>query len=235
MVGWRHAMSFDATRAVWAARDAGAIEGASTLLVALAMADRADKGTGELVAGVRGLSARLGLGRSTANDAVHALTAAGVVEPVALGRGTRPTRWRFLLAAPPLTTPLSPHVDNDTLRPDAVTLASVRRPEFDTLRPASVPLASGGRNETSTTRITNGDTRVTSRPVCGCGLGRNHRGPCAQTMTSPAEVPGRVATVREALGATRGGGSGLAQNGTGPPPPYPPDDDGRPFGPEAAP
>ena len=40
-------MSFDATRAVWAARDSGALVGGPRLLVALAMADKAHNGHGQ--------------------------------------------------------------------------------------------------------------------------------------------------------------------------------------------
>ena len=95
-------MSFDATRAVWAARDAGALEGGASLLVALALADRADRRTGELLAGTRGLAARLALSHTTVTAALRDLQKAGALEVVVKGRGKRPTLWKWTLEPPPL-------------------------------------------------------------------------------------------------------------------------------------
>lgn len=209
------AVSFDATRAAWAARDAGAIPGGSVLVVALAMADRADRATGELVAGSRGLAARLGVSQGTAWRATHALVLAGVIEPAEPARGTRPTRWRWLLAPPPLTG--SPTVvDNSGQRRATDTQANGQRREIEAQRRATDTLVTRGGSETSTTRITNA--------ACSCGLPPNHRGPCSQSLTDPADVSARVATVREALDVTRGrrvlGNEGMTtSNGTARRPP----------------
>lgn len=227
-------MSFEATRAAWAARDSGALPGGAVLVVALAMADRADRATGELVAGSRGLAARLGVSQATALRATRALVLAGVIEPAERASGTRPTRWRWLLA-PPQTTTLSPVVDNREQRRATSAQAEPLRRETEGQRRASDALVTRGGSETRTTRITNRDTRVISDgSECVCGLPRRHPGPCAQAVTPPEEVSARVTTMREALGATRDGRPALAKIGTGRPSHTEPDD-GRPFGHEAAP
>lgn len=94
-------MSFDATRAAWAARRHGELVGGSRLLVALAMAELTYNGTGELVAGTRGLAALCGVSPVTVIATQRDLEAAGVIERIERGIGTRPSRWRWVLEASP--------------------------------------------------------------------------------------------------------------------------------------
>ena len=116
-------MSFDATRAAWAARRAGALEGAAlALLVAPAMADMTFSDTGEALAGARGIAAVCGVSHTTVIAAQRELQAAGVVERIEVGLGSRPSRWRWTLSAP--STGSAQVVDNPRQRATSVTPAT---------------------------------------------------------------------------------------------------------------
>jgi DNA-binding transcriptional MocR family regulator len=184
-------MSFDATRATWAARDAGAIEGGPPLYVALALADRAQKDSGELQAGTRALAARLGMSRSTVTHALRELEAAGVVEATQRGCGTRATRWRWLLAAP--HTASTHHVDNGTQRYPNGTQAEELAVPKNGQRTGREPLEDRESNETRTRYLNQGKNQTAARVETD--LPEHLR-----DGTDPAEVPERVAELREALG-----------------------------------
>ena len=220
-------MSFDATRAAWTARALGAIEGGPPLYVALALADRAQARTGELQAGTRGLAALLGMSRTTVTHALRELEDAGVVEATERGHGTRPTRWRWLLA--PAPTGSTHHVDNPSQRPTSVPLMPSLAVPKNGQRPTSVPLEDQESNETRTRYLNQGNG------ACGQvdedALAEHLRG-----GVEPAEIPEHVATLRDAL-------EGRRRRGSSPPIPHPraeqaaaltlDDDPGRPFTHEA--
>ena len=196
-------MSFDATRAAWAARDAGAIEGGPRLLVALAMADRAHNGTGELTAGTRGLAALCGVSNPTVTATLRGLMSAGIVERTERGIGTRPSRWRWVLAPPP--TGLAQAVDNGTQRATSTTQANTLRAKSNRQRAKSDALACK-----STTQ--NQDQGVNQGESAGCEH-EHELPPALRGGVDPSEVPERVAALREALG----GRHALAQASQPPP------------------
>ena len=207
-------MSFDATRSAWAARDAGAIEGGPTLLVALAMADRADRATGGLVAGTRGLAALVGVSHTTVTAALRDLEAAGAVEVTEPGRGRRATRWRWLLGGPP-STGSAHRGDNGALRYSHGTQASaVALPETP-LRANLDRLACQESNETRTRNLNQG--------AAPCGQ------PDDEAPVDPAEVPERVAELRERMGGRSRQARHLGPPLAPTPEHYADDDDGRPF------
>lgn len=190
-------MSFDATRATWAARRSGALCAGSTLLVALAMADATYGETGELVAGSRGIGALCGMSHATVIGAQRELEAAGVIERVELGRGSRPSRWRWKLAPPPNTGTPRP-VDNNGQRlarqPQTVGEPTTNGKQWYSNQPPVV----GQSNEYQDHAY----TRVSG-----------------DELVAPSAVPAHVATLRDALG---GGGrrgalsDGAARAGTTP-------------------
>jgi hypothetical protein len=94
-------MSFDATRQVWSMRRARRLPGGTTLLVLLALADRADRHTGEVSASARYLAQEVGVHHSQAARAVATGHAEGAIEVVNPGRGTRATVYRFTTVARP--------------------------------------------------------------------------------------------------------------------------------------
>jgi DNA-binding transcriptional MocR family regulator len=189
-------VSFDATRAAWAARRAGGLDGGPRLLVALAMAEMTYKPTGELQAGTRGLAALCGVSHSTVTETLRDLQSAGVIECTERGLGSRPTRWRWRLEPP--CTPSAPPGDNGTPRAASVTPASDESNANGDLRTASVTLA--------------------------CGLGNNYQDQAytrvpshLREATDPAAIPERVAALREHLGGPRGAGRSSSHFGAAPP------------------
>ena len=88
-------MSFDATRQVWALRRARRLPGGTTLLVLLALADRADRATGEVTASARYLATEVGVHYSQASRAVATGREEGLIAVVSEGRGTRAAVYRF--------------------------------------------------------------------------------------------------------------------------------------------
>jgi hypothetical protein len=135
-------VSFKATAALWALRDAmvqegvaSALEG-SALLVALALADRAIKVTGELRVGLRGISRRTGLHYSTVHAAIRELVGAGMLEVVKLGGGARPTHYRLVIVGAITNNP----VENDQRRSPGRSLLETQR-SFNSPRRAGEPRA----------------------------------------------------------------------------------------------
>jgi hypothetical protein len=94
-------MSFDATRQVWALRRDKRLPGGSTLLVLLALADRADRVTGEVSASARYLATEVGVHYSVASRAVAQGCQKGAVQLVSPSRGTRAAVYRFPVVARP--------------------------------------------------------------------------------------------------------------------------------------
>ena len=94
-------MSFDATRQVWALRRDKRLPGGSTLLVLLALADRADRVTGEVSASARHLATEVGVHYSVASRAVAQGCQQGAVQLVSPSRGTRAAVYRFPVVARP--------------------------------------------------------------------------------------------------------------------------------------
>jgi hypothetical protein len=86
----------------------GPLEG-STLLVALAFADRANKSTGQLRVGLRGLAARTGLHYSTVHAAVGELIGADMLDVLELGVGNRPTHYRLVIVGAIADAPVDNH------------------------------------------------------------------------------------------------------------------------------
>ena len=199
-------MSFDATRAAWAARRVGGIEGGPRLLVALAMAEMTYTPTGELQAGTRGLAALCGVSHSTVTATQRELEAAGVIECAERGLGTRPTRWRWVLAPPP--TASAPLVDNGDQRATSVTLDDHAGNAKGAQRATSVTLARHLGNNYQEPGIYQGDR-------AGCE-NEHELPPALRGGVDPAEVPAHVAELREALGGRRGGLSAYSHNGAGP-------------------
>jgi hypothetical protein len=132
---------------VWAARDAGLLEAGAPLLVCLAIADRANNGTGVARMGVRGLAHRTGLSAGTIVAALRVGVTAGALELVEPGRGSRPARYR--IALPTARAKAGENdagafsVENANENP-----ARVRRSASDTQRSASDTQAFSQRNET---------------------------------------------------------------------------------------
>lgn len=228
-------MSFDATRAVWAARDSGALVGGPRLLVALAMADRAAKDSGNLVAGTRGLAARCGVSQPTVLDTQRQLEAAGVIERTERGIGTRPSRWRWLLA-PPSTTGLPQGVDNNGQR-------STSKAQGQGLALKNLGLARNHESGSAQPRKRNQDQGV-NQGGGGCEQQPPEAMPAhLRDATEPDAVPLHVAALREAMGPRRNRSAhpprptvvavvdGNNEGGR----PAVGDDDGRPFSHEVAP
>ena len=184
-------MSFDATRAVWAARDSGALCGGSTLFVALALADRADKATGTISASTRGLVARCHLSAPTVTRALRDLQEAGVVEVTARGIGTRPTRWRWLLTPP--STGITHGVDDVGQRAISETLTNGQREKNVSLRVNPSALACKSTTQNQDQYLNQG------APTCN---------PRLPEAADPAEISARVATLRDALNGGRTGAVG---------------------------
>jgi hypothetical protein len=115
---------------------AGPLEG-STLLVALALADRANKSTGELRVGLRGISKRTGLHYSTVHAAVGELIGAGMLDVLELGVGARPTHYRLVIVGAIADAP----VDNQHRRSSGRSLLETQRAFISALR-AGEPRAS---------------------------------------------------------------------------------------------
>jgi hypothetical protein len=197
-------VSFDANRAVWAARDAGELEGGPRLLVALAMADRAHNGSGEFQAGIAGLAHLLGLGRSTVVREARGLQASGFVEVTRPGMGTRPTRWRWLLEPPAQrsqigTETASAHPgDNNAQSSQPGTLTdSLRSPKAR--QPSHMGTIAVPTGTQTRTRVYNqGDAAAEN------GDAAPEKPPAhLRNGVDPSEVPGRVAALRDALTAPR--------------------------------
>lgn len=198
-------MSFDATRSAWAARDAGAIEGGPRLLVALALADMTYQATGEAVAGTRGLSARCGVGLSTTTAALRELEVGGVIERTERGQGSRPSRWRWVLAPPPPPPPTGSAQGVDNLGPRTATGTPARAAEN----------ANGSRRT------------ATGTPAFP--YGNNYQDQEISRVCDPAEVPERVAELRERMGGRSRQARHLGPPLAPTPEHYAADDDGRPF------
>lgn len=199
-------MSFDATRAAWAARRVGGIEGGPHLLVALAMAEMTYTPTGELQAGTRGLAALCGVSQGAVTATLRELEAAGVIERTERGLGSRPSRWRWLLAPPP--TASAPLVDNGGQR--VTTEAPAREDES----------ANGSQRVTTKALARHHESNYQDQAytrVDGAGCENEHELPPAlRGGVDPAEVSAHVAELREALGGRRGGLSAYSHNGAGP-------------------
>ena len=185
-------MSFDATRAAWSARRAGGLDGGPALLVALALADLTYQDTGEAVTGTRGLAAVCGIGKSTVTDALRELEGAGVIERAERGQGSRPSRWRWRLAAP--CTPSAPPGDNPGPRTPAGTLETGPRYANGKSRTPAGTLAYPTGN--------NYQDQVYPRvnPNFENDLPAHLR-----DTTEPTEISHRVAALRDALSGPRGG------------------------------
>ena len=166
------------------------------------MADRTNMATGELSAGTRGLAAQCGVSQPTVVAAQRELQAAGVVERVELGRGSRPSRWRWKLDPPAPRTGIAQPVDNEGPRATSKALAANDESANGKWRTTSKALALNVESEYQDHAY----TRVNS----------NSNG---DELVTPANVPARVGTLREAL---RGGGrrgalsDGAARAGTTP-------------------
>jgi hypothetical protein len=203
-------MSFDATRAAWAARRAGGLEGGPRLAVALAMADLTYADTGELVAGTRGLADLCGVSQTTVVAAQRELEAAGIVERTERGIGTRPSRWRWVLAPPP--TGATHPVDNDDQRATSGALANHDRSAKPPQRASTGALARQHRSNYQDQVY----PRVSADPDAPVDTG---------------EIPARVAALRDALGGR--GRDGEHRVVTDPVAPsldgWAEDDDARPF------
>jgi hypothetical protein len=140
-------VSFKATAAVWAARDAQLLEAGAPLFVCLALADRANNRTGIAKTGVRGIAERTGLGQATIVRALRSAAGAGVIELVEPGRGNRPARYRIALS-----TRRANVGDNDAVarHPESANgnFAFHERFPDGTLRAPSEALARHGGSET---------------------------------------------------------------------------------------
>jgi DNA-binding transcriptional ArsR family regulator len=181
-------MSFPANRAVWDAADIDAegLERASCLLVALAIADRVRKDSGEARCGTRALARRTRLSRPTVTAALRALECAGVIEAVERGVGAKATRWRVAL----LTTNAHPG-DNGARVSNGDTLADSLR--ANPLHPGEKPRHASGQNGDTITRpgyIPLRGARVDKAP--------EH----LPEALEPGEMSARVGALRESL--TRG-------------------------------
>ena len=200
-------MSFDATRAVWAARRSGDLEGGPRLLVALAMADLTYQDTGEAVAGTRGLATVCGMSHSTVTAALRELEGGGVIERVQRGGGSRCSRWRWVLAPPPQRYPHGAleAVDNSDQRAKSVTLTVPESNAKPSQRAASVTPALLLRNDYQDQvypRVSEADPPAHLRDG-----------------VDPDDVRERVTALREALGGHRGGQRTPSHNGARPPVP----------------
>jgi hypothetical protein len=189
-------VSFDALRALEALVAEGTVRHGTGVAVAWAMANRASVDTGELWASTRDLAAFLGMSQGTAWREMRGLVAAGVTE-VLPGRA----HWRWRVVAPPATAS-APGVDNGAARrvavseryPDASPVEGTRRvSEHQRLTTGALPTREGSQTRT---RYINQD---------GGGCENEHELPPAlRDGVHPAEVPERVAELREALGGRRG-------------------------------
>ena len=201
-------MSFDATRAAWAARRAGGLDGGPALLVALAMADQTYQDTGEAVTGTRGLAALCGMSHTTVTAALRDLQSAGVIECAERGQGSRASRWRWVLAqrySNGTQTGSAQGVDKSPQRASTVTLADGESNAKPDLRATSVTLACQMSN--------NYQDQVYPR-VNDDDLAEHLR-----EGVDPEKVPERVAALRDALGGHRGGRRPPSHNGVAPPVP----------------
>lgn len=209
-------MSFDATRAAWAARRAGALCGGSTLLVALTMADQTFNDSGEAVAGTRGLAALCGVGQSTVVAALRELQQAGVVERTERGIGSRPSRWRWTLEAP--STGSAQVVDNSTQRAGSGALTNGPRSAKADLRANTGALVNGLRSNYQDQvypRVnSNSDAVIVAELLDESG---------APPRPAPDEVAATVAAIRETLNGRRGVASASAAPPSSEPPPAPTD------------
>jgi hypothetical protein len=204
-------VSFDATRAAWAARRAGALCGGTRLLVALAMADQTFGDTGELVAGTRGLAALCGVSQDIVVETQRELQAAGVIERAERGLGSRPSRWRWTLAAP--STGSAQAVDNfgqrSTSRAVAQEEKSANGLQRSTSRAVALDEKSEYQDQVYPRVNSNSDAVIVAELLDESG---------APPRPAPDEVAATVAAIRETLNGRRGVASAAAPPSSEPPP-----------------
>ena len=195
-------MSFDATRAAWAARRAGGLDGGPRLLVALAMAEMTYKPTGELQAGTRGLAALCGVSQPTVVATQRVLEAAGVIERAERGTGSRPSRWRWKLEPPPVSAPPGDNPDQRATSKAPATNGESAKPIWRaTSKAVALNLESEYQDQVYT-RVTRAN---------GADLPAHLR-----DGVDPEVVPERVAALRDALSGPRGGGRSPSHTGAAP-------------------
>ena len=207
-------MSFDATRATWAARRAGALCGGPRLLVALALADQTFGDTGEAVAGTRGLATLCGVSQPTVTATLRDLQAAGVIECTQRGIGSRPSRWRWTLSAP--STVAAQPGDNSTQRATSEALPPNQESANHDLRATSEALArnveSNYQDQVYPRVNSNSDAVIVERLLDESGV---------PPRPDPDAIAASVAAARESLNGRRGVVSAAAAPPSSAPPPAP--------------
>jgi hypothetical protein len=180
-------VSYQASNAVIAAREAGLIPGGPRLAVALVVANRANHGTGRLLASTRGLADVCAVSKDTVTAALSDLSSVLGLERLRRGNGSLPSVYRFPTVPAngtdaEVTDTFSDSVDNLLTVPANGT---ADRPTSERDRPTYVPA-----------NRTVGPATVRPR---GTEQGSLSNRADRRGFTDPEDVPGEVSVIRRRL------------------------------------